>query len=67
MRPIRVFDVMIPEAVMSKLVAGESLIIERKNKVYQVDGVPVEVRPRLARPVNWREEKKHRAKRSKNI
>ena len=58
MKPIRVYDVMIPEAVMSKLVAGEQLTIERKNKVYQVDGVPVEVRPRLARPVDWRKEKK---------
>ena len=42
------------------------LTIERKNKVYVVDGVPVEIRPRLARPVNWREEKKHRPKRGKH-
>jgi len=60
MKPIKVYDVMIPEAVMSKLVAGEELIICRKNKTYQIDGVPVEVRPRLARPVNWRDEKKYR-------
>ena len=65
MKPVRVYDVMIPEAVMSKLVAGESLVIERKNKTYQVDGVPVEVRPRLQRPVNWRDEKKHRPKRGR--
>ena len=58
MKPIRVYDVMIPESVMSKLVAGESLTIERKNKVYQVDGVPVIVQARLARPINWRDEKK---------
>ena len=60
MKPVRVYDVMIPEAVMAKLVAGESLTIERKNKTYQVDGVPVVVQPRLARPVDWREEKKHK-------
>ena len=65
MKPIRVFDVMIPESVMSKLVAGEVLSIERTGKVYKVDGVPVEVRPRLQRPVDWREEKKHRPKKGR--
>lgn len=64
MKPIRVYDVMIPEAVMSKLQAGESLTIERKNKVYQIDGVAVEVRARLQRPVNWREEKKWKGKKN---
>ena len=65
MKPVKVYDVMIPEAVMSKLVAGESLTIERKGGVYKVDGVPVEVRPRLQRPVDWREEKKHRPKKGR--
>lgn len=67
MKPIKVYDVMIPEAVMSKLVAGEELTIAKDGKAYKIDGVPVEIRPRLARPMNWRDEKKHLAKHSKNI
>lgn len=58
MKPVKVYDAMLPAVVMSKLVAGEELTIKKSGKIFTVDGVPVEIRPRLARPVNWREMKK---------
>lgn len=66
MKPIRVYDVMLPDSVMQRLVAGDEVHLSRQNKTYYAiagesgQPVPVEIRPRLARPVNWRDEKKHR-------
>jgi hypothetical protein len=65
MKPIRVWHIVIPETVRSKLSAGQKCTIERKNGTFVVvdedeKDTPVQIVPRLVRPPSWREKKKAR-------
>lgn len=65
MKPVKVFHIIVPESIMTKLVAGQKCTIERKQGTYIITGedeteTPVQIVPRLVRPPNWRELKKAR-------
>jgi hypothetical protein len=65
MKPIRVYHIIVPEAILSKLVEGQKCTIERKDGTYMVAGedekeTPVQIVPRLVRSPKWRDKKKAR-------
>lgn len=67
MRPIKVWHIIIPEQVRSKLAAGQKCTIEGERGTFMIKDednqeTPVQIVPRLVRPPKWRELKKHRGK-----
>jgi hypothetical protein len=65
MKPIKVWHIIIPEQVRSKLSAGQVCSIEQKQGTFMITDeddktTPVQIVPRLIRPPNWRDKKKAR-------
>jgi hypothetical protein len=69
MKPTKVWHIIAPENVRSKLAAGQKLTLERKSGTFMFTDedeieTPVQIVPRLVRPPNWRELKKLKGKRN---
>lgn len=63
MKPIKVYHIIVPADILTKLVAGQTCTIVRKQGTYMVAGedekeTPVQIVPRLTRPPDWKKAKK---------